>query len=123
MRSYLFAIAALVTSVATAQDASSLAGEWTAKYVGRNGRPIQAEVSISGSGGSWQSLSRSTENPCNGKKFPLLVASQGADAVTLTVKASEVIAGCSDHVLDLKRIDAKTLEGTFATGTKVVLSR
>lgn len=117
---------ALTGASALAQDASTYVGNWTATFVGPSGRDSAAEVTLSEAGGAWRDMDRRNErkvDKCNGKDFPIDVKARSAAKIVFRVAASTVLRDCRDRNVTLRPVDDKTLEGTFANGRPVRLTR
>jgi hypothetical protein len=106
---------------AFSQPANPFLGKWKVTWEGAK-KILQATLIIDGSGGSWQTLDHSRVDPCVGKEVPIAIQSSSADAMTIKLKFSEVLQGCSDATVKLKRVDDKTIAGTRGKAD-LVLSR
>lgn len=129
MRKTLVALLLVVTlpSVSTAQESTSLDGQWTASR-GRasGGEDRTSEVTISGDRGTWRDIARggqARKNTCLDKTFPIAVQTSSADEVRIVVRASELVQGCNDYKLVVKRAGANALEGAMGNGEPVRLVR
>jgi hypothetical protein len=115
-RQHIVAIVLAASSYAAlAQTAIPSAGDWKANWQ-YLGRPLQAKLVISGSGGTWQSLSSLRTDPCVGREVPMSIESSSVDEITLKLKYSESLRGCADATIVLKRIDDKTYMGKRGDG-------
>jgi hypothetical protein len=95
-----------------AQQASAYAGQWKGELVPGSGRSLALNVEVTADGkGTWDTSARSKTNPCAGLKSPLTVVSATEEALEFQVKMSDVVAGCPDFKVKLKRADEKTLKG------------
>lgn len=75
-------------------------------------RTFEAEMIIAASGGSWKTSSSRGDDPCVGKEVPIAIEKQTDDELNVRLKFSEVVQGCSDAMVRLKRVDDKKLTGT-----------
>lgn len=117
---------ALTDASALAQDASAYDGKWAATFVNPAGRENAAEVTISDAGGTWRDIDRRNErkvDKCNGKEFPIDVKARSAAKIVFRVAASTVLRECRDRHVTLRPVDGKSLEGTFADGRSIRLTR
>lgn len=71
-------------------------GKWTASWENKGGRPLEADVSITESGGTWQTLATRKNDPCVGKEAPIEIKSVSPKELRMSVRHSEVISGCKD---------------------------
>jgi hypothetical protein len=95
----------------SAQDPANYQGVWKGELQGAT-RPVEVRVVIEGTGGTWDTISRSRSDPCVGLKAPIAVTLATAQALEFEIKASDALAGCHNTKAALQRIDDKTLKGT-----------
>jgi len=89
--------------------------------------PWEGELTLTAEGGTFRTYSRIFEkdNACLGRMFAVEIVQRMDIAMTFRVHASDVVAGCEDHLVTLVKIDANTLEGQQQSGghTAVRLTR
>jgi hypothetical protein len=106
----------------TEPDSDAYQGKWNVRVAGS--KTVMAKVSITGYGGTWQVLGKDSEtNPCGGKKFPITVQESTASAFQFTAWGSSLKPACPDLTVEVKSVDASSLEGTIAPDKAVRLSR
>lgn len=120
-------IVSIVIGVACLAGAQAWAGEpdykgpWIVNGAGVSamGRDVRwvADLVIDGAGGTWQSRATNRDNPCTGRKFPVSVSAASDDTLAFTIMGSEVLRGCPDTLIELKRADAGTLKGSVKAET------
>lgn len=98
-------------------------GSWTLEFDGSRTSDLEGTVVVQGHGGSWRVATQSKKNPCVGREAPILVKSATADELVFEVNRSSVLAGCRDWTMTFKKVDDKTLQGTFTDGRVVQLRR
>lgn len=116
----------LIHAISSAQGPTTYDGKWSATYLADNGSTREAELVVSGSGGSWTLFVRGTQaknNPCLGREHSITVQSSSPSEMKFTVDASKTLSGCKDSSVTVKSIDAKTLEGQFGDGRALKLVR
>lgn len=124
MRHFVIFAAVTVMSVcAGAQQAEVFKGKWTGTMENPQGRELKVEVVFEGAMGKWRVVSTGRGNACLNKDLPFFVSSQSNADVSIKLNGSSVVQGCSDNVISLKLVDAKTLEGAVEDGRKVKLVR
>jgi hypothetical protein len=98
-----------------AQDASSLDGKWTVKWVSRRkGNTTEATLELNGSSGKFKQLvQRGKPGPCLAVTAPVSAEKSG-DELLVTAKYSEVVKGCSDRAIKFKKVSDRDLEGVFS---------
>lgn len=124
----LAVLLALGNQVGLAQemDTDLYDGKWTAQVQVGAGQFRSARLQIANFAGTWLDLPGKNHKPakaCSGKKFPITVQRSVSTAMEFTVWGSSVSPACPDLSLDLKPIDAKTLEGQIGADVKVKLTR
>jgi hypothetical protein len=101
---------ATLATIATAQSQDSYDGTWKATFKGTT-RLLEARVVIKGTGGSWKTFATSRDNRCIGLEAPITVTTATADALNFAARFSDVIAGCENFTVEVKR-DGAVLKGT-----------
>ncbi|WP_326542082.1 hypothetical protein [Pseudorhodoferax sp.] len=99
-------------------------GRWQAEGL-EPGIPWGAELTLEPEGGTWRAYLQVAPKfaPCLGKPIRISNLRSLGFAVTFKVVASEVVNGCDDHEITLMKVDDQTLEGQFATGGPIRLTR
>jgi hypothetical protein len=104
--------AALVLSApASAQVPAAFTGTWKATWQTEN-RLYEAAMTVTETGGSWQTATRDRNNPCAGREVPMKVESATADEVRLLLQFSEVIPGCTNVKVTMRTGPNGTVVGT-----------
>jgi len=85
----------------TAQVPAAFAGKWKATWQTEQ-RLYEAAMTVTETGGTWQTATRDRNNPCAGREVPMKVESAKADEVQLLLQFSEVIPGCTNVKVTLK---------------------
>ena len=83
-------------SPAIAQSENPFLGKWTATWDNKDGRPLQANLVITETGGTWQTLAQRRLDPCVGKEAPIEIKSVSQQELRFTARHSEVLMGCKD---------------------------
>ncbi len=83
----------LLSASAWAQVPASLVGTWSAKWQTDN-REYDATLTVTESGGTWQTLTRNRTNACAGREVPMKLESSTASGAEFTLMFSEVLPGC-----------------------------
>ena len=97
-------------SIANADTANPFFGKWKAEW--QTAKKMQeAHFVIDDKGGTWRTLSSPKSNPCVGKEVPIQIENSSPGAMTLKLKFSEVLQGCADATIHLKRTDDGTVSG------------
>jgi hypothetical protein len=120
-----FCLAILSPLACLAQTSDSLEGVWTANFNALNGTQREAKVAIKGGEGTWKLATARTnrEDPCIGSPIPFTVSKE-EDVIRFAMSPSRNLAGCgADYTLTVKKVDERTLEGSFRDGRKFVLTR
>lgn len=102
---------AMTLGFALAQPANPFLGKWKVTWSGPT-RELEAELVVTDSGGSWKLFASSAFDPCVGREVPIAIESLSAEDATIKLKFSEVVNGCPDLTVRLKRVDANTATGT-----------
>ncbi len=114
----------LIATSAPAQEANPHAGTWRAEFLAQRGTPLGGKVVMGDKDGTWDLETRAKNDPCAGRAAPIAVQRATADELVIEVSRSKSLAGCRDEVVTFKRMDDKTLEGTFgSTDRKIKLVR
>ncbi|MDB5870853.1 MAG: hypothetical protein JWQ07_295 [Ramlibacter sp.] len=119
-------IVACLSSLASAQLPSPIAGKWAAVYPDSHGRDRDAEVLITGGAGTWHDIARNKQakhNPCLGRSFPLAATTEPSGEVKIRVDVAGTVPGCGNHSMTLKAAGADVLEGKLKDGRPVKLTR
>ena len=114
----------LVSSLAQAQTADTLYGEW----IGTTKSPstaneLQIQVKISQASGTWRYVTATSKATCLNRDFPLSIMPMPNAKMIFNVDGPSVITGCPSFVLTLERTDELTLTRTFKDGRHVVLKK
>lgn len=119
------AVLLFVVADLSAQTPGSLQGKWSGKTQSQVGGELAVELVIAESNGTWRFIPRGTQrnNPCLGKDFPVSVISQSSAELSIEIKGSSVMQGCSDFSATLKSGDGKSLEGELSGGRHISLTR
>ena len=124
LRNTMVAAFALCTgSVALAQAASPYDGKWTG--ILQSNSAFHIELVLEGNAGTWRMSPEGVSgksNQCFGKAFPVVVGSAGESEIRFKASGSQLLAGCNDYNVVLKRVGDK-LEGATRSGATVKLSR
>jgi hypothetical protein len=114
---------ALIPLVSGAQEANPYNGQWVARWKNPMGATVEARVIIKDGGGTWRLLGATRGDNCFERDFPLVVGRATETELTLSVRAAQIVRGCSDSGLRATRDGEKRLEGKFRDGTAVILER
>jgi len=114
---------ALIPLVSGAQEANPYNGQWVARWKNPMGATVEARVIIKDGGGTWRLLGATRGDNCFERDFPLVVGRATETELTLSVRAAQIVRGCSDSGLRATRNGEKRLEGKFRDGTAVILER
>lgn len=104
--------AGLLASLGAAAQSNPYNGNWHATFKTARGVERDGMVVIENEGGSWDMNTQNRNNPCAGRKFPIVVQKASADELTFLVNGSKALAGCPDTPVTFKPVDAATLKGT-----------
>lgn len=107
----LLVLCQLACACALAQAPDPFVGNWKATWEAPKVGPIQADMEITPTGGSWQALFSTRNNLCAGRKIPMVFEKIEGDQATLVQKFSEVITGCPDIRLRIRKVDANNMSG------------
>ncbi len=80
---------------ALAQVPAPLQGTWSARWQTDN-REYDASMTITESGGTWQTMTRNRTNACAGREVPMKLESSTATGAEFTLMFSEVLTGCAN---------------------------
>lgn len=104
--------AALAQADAPATAPAAFHGTWKVVWQGKSNE-LTSKLVLAENGGSWQTYNVSSKSDaCQGREVAVAVAQAASDAVTLKLKFSEVMAGCNDVTLKLRRGDDGAISGT-----------
>lgn len=101
---------AIHAPIASAQSVNPFFGKWKAEWQTEK-RTEEAHFTLNDKGGTWKTLAKSKSNPCVGREVGIEIVKSSPDEMTLKLKFSEAITGCTDSTLHLKRVDDKTIAG------------
>lgn len=107
-------------------DTDAYDGRWNVSMQPGGGRPFVATLTLANFGGTWQDGGTggvAKDKACKGKKFPITVQASVSTRLEFTVWGTAVSPGCPNVGMTLKPVDAKTLEGSTASGEPVRLTR
>jgi hypothetical protein len=79
-------------------------------------------VVIENDGGSWDMNTQNRNNPCAGRKFPIVVQKATAEELTFLVNGSKALVGCPDTQVSFTPVDASTLKGSV-NGNEFTLTK
>lgn len=106
------AAAALAQTEAPAVVPSGFHGTWKVVWQGKSNE-LTSKLVLTEGGGRWQTYNvGSKSDACQGREVAVAVAAAASDAVTLKLKFSEVMAGCNDVTVKLRRADDGAISGT-----------
>ncbi len=114
----VLAVNAAFCSAATAQelDTPRYDGKWTLRLLEEGaGKRLAANVDIAEFAGTWMDiggLTMTKSKACLGKRFPITVQASLSTQLAFTAWGSAVAPACPDLTVELRPLDAKTLEGT-----------
>lgn len=86
---------------ATAQVPAPLVGDWKGTWQTEN-RLYEARLTVTPSGGTWQTATSSRANVCVGREVPMKVESATESEVKFQLQFSEVITGCPNVFVTMK---------------------
>ena len=104
---------ALGYALVLAQSSNPYVGTWSASYQNASGKSRQGTVVVSEQGGTWDMDVASRDNPCTGRSVPIEVQRATSDDLVFAIRRSKALPGCKDGLAAFKRVDDRTLEGTF----------
>jgi hypothetical protein len=110
MRAFVISTLLGVCAQAMAQAPAEFVGTWKVTWHGAK-KPQEAKLVITDSGGTWRTYDSSRNNPCIGREVPISVKVQSPGEVAIDLKFSEALAGCSNSIVTLKRVDDRNLQG------------
>ena len=93
------------------------------KFSSQRGEPREAVLQINGSAGTWEQQIKVRNNPCVGREVSIAVTAVADTELEVHIFNSKSLTGCTDSTIKAKRVDGRTLEGTFEDGRKVTLVR
>ncbi|KQP14707.1 hypothetical protein [Pseudorhodoferax sp. Leaf267] len=123
MRNWIATLLLCAAQAALAQP-NPFEGQWTARFK-TFGQDREAKLDVQPPGGTWQVLYLPAgADICFKLKAPIEVLRSTSDEMEFVVQRSKTLAGCADiKPIVLRRIDDKTLEGAFADGIPLRLTR
>jgi hypothetical protein len=105
-----------LAAAALAQETSNYDGKWRGMFNSRNGKSRQAELVVTGQGGSWTYARENGkwDDACMGPQFPVSVVSRSATELKLRIDGEKVLKGCGERGVTLKpSSDGASIAGTF----------
>jgi hypothetical protein len=109
-------------SLVNAESENPFLGRWKAEgQVGK--KVLEAHLTIDANGGTWRTLAFSKTDGCVGKEVPIKFGAVTPDSMTLILRFSEALHGCTDDTVVLKRIDDKTITGKRGVADLVLTRR
>ena len=114
---------ALIPLISGAQEANPYNGQWVARWKNPMGATVEARVVIKDAGGTWRLLGVNRGDNCFERDFPLVVGRATEAELAFSVRASQVVQGCSDSGVRAARSGEKRLDGKFRDGTAVTFER
>lgn len=91
----LFLASILSCMEAMAQVPAPMVGTWSATWQTDN-RSYDATMTVTASGGTWQTATRNRTNACAGREVPMKLESSTPSSAEFTLMFSEVLAGCAN---------------------------
>jgi hypothetical protein len=122
-------LASAFAAMASAQDAPAAShdGTWAVSGTTFEGRPLNAELVLTGYVGTWRLYARGAtaakNNPCLLKNFPVVVKTSTVDELTIHVDGRDLIPGCSEFTVTLKPAGNNALDGTTQRGSTIHIER
>jgi hypothetical protein len=105
------AISLLTAAAAGAQTPSEFIGSWKVTWKGQT-RSLEAALSITETGGTWKTLQvRDHTNNCVGAEHPIEFQTKGTRDAVVTMRGSQMLAGCPDFQVTMTLIDANNAVG------------
>lgn len=110
---------------AQAQTTGGLDGTWAGTVKEANGSQTEVQLKFSGEVGTWHIYGQGvrSRNACAGVDLPIIVKSSSATDLAIQIEGGKLIRGCLNQAATFKSTDGKTLEGAFADGRAVSLTR
>lgn len=105
---------------------SPLDGSWRVTFSTEGSDGREGAVDIKGGTGTWTTFGRGDrdrKDVCVGRPFPVAITGDPESGLNLRVEAAASVAGCRDRKATLKRVDDRTLEGSFDNGRPLKLVR
>lgn len=107
----LLAASLALAVAAQAQVPAPFVGTWKATWATER-KSYEAVMTVTDSGGTWQTATRGESNPCAGREVPLKVEAAAATELKLQLQFSEVIPGCQNVSVTLKAGPDGAVTGT-----------
>jgi hypothetical protein len=127
MHKQLLTVAAILVALsAFAQTKNIYDGNWTVKWTNANGIGRQAHLNLASDSGTYKAspfVQRGRPNQCETVEQPVKVEKASPEELVVAINASKGMVGCPDNKLTLRKVDEATLQGHFAGGTAVTLTR
>ena len=109
-RKTLTLLAIAVSTLSSAQTATDFSGSWKVTWQGET-RPQEAKLVISDTRGTWRTFASSRTDGCVGKEVPISLERLADGEAVVKLKFSEVLTGCVDATIKLKKIDEISMTG------------
>jgi len=109
-------IGVLITSLlmihpAHGQVPAPFVGTWKAAWQTEK-KAYEAVMTVTDTGGTWQTATLDKNNPCAGREVPMKVESSSATAIRLQLRFSEIMTGCQNVNVELKLGPDGSVTGT-----------
>jgi hypothetical protein len=101
----------LPSGQAYGQVPTQFVGTWKATWQ-TDKKSYEAVMTVTETGGTWQTATLDKNNPCAGREVPMKVESSSATEVQLQLRFSEVMTGCQNVNVALKVASDGTVTGT-----------
>jgi len=101
----------LLSGQAHGQVPAPFVGTWKATWQTEK-KSYEAVMTVTDTGGTWQTAYADKYNPCAGREVPMKVESSSATAVQFQLQFSEVMHGCQNVNVALKIAPDGTVTGT-----------
>lgn len=101
----------LLGAQAHSQVAAPFVGSWKATWQ-TDKKSYDAVMTVSDTGGTWQTATLDKSNPCAGREVPMKVESSSATEVQFQLRFSDVMSGCQNVNVALKLAPDGTVTGT-----------
>lgn len=109
-RKILILLIMTVSTLCSAQTSTDFSGSWKVTWQGAT-RPQEAKLVINDTLGTWKTFASSSYDGCVGKEVPISLKRVSDSEATVKLKFSEVVTGCADGTITLKKIDEKSMTG------------
>lgn len=112
-----------VAAGAFAQTPNPYNGTWKLSIDSDRRTGIEGSVEVKDDGGAWKTISHDQRDACAGREAPIAVRSASAEELVFRVMRSQVLSGCPDFTVTMKRVDEGRLEGVMRNGWTVRMTR